>query len=76
MSEQVELKFEQALARLEEIVRQLEQGEARLDDALQLFEEGGVKLARYCNQKLDEAEAKIEIMLAGEELQTLEVENE
>ncbi len=75
MSEQVELKFEQALARLEEIVRQLEQGEARLDDALQLFEEG-VKLARYCNQKLDEAEAKIEIMLAGEELQTLEVENE
>ncbi len=42
MSEQVELKFEQALARLEEIVRQLEQGEARLDDALQLFEEGGL----------------------------------
>ncbi len=75
MSEQVELKFEQALARLEEIVRQLEQGEARLDDALLLFEEG-VKLARYCNKKLDEAEAKIEIMLAGDELKTLEVGEE
>lgn len=75
MNEQVELKFEQALARLEEIVRQLEQGEARLDDALLLFEEG-VKLARYCNQKLDEAEAKIEIMLEGDQLKTLEVGEE
>ena len=64
MSEQKsdELKFEEAMVRLEEIVRLLEQGEATLDEALALFEEG-VKLARFCNDKLDEAEAKIEIMV-------------
>lgn len=67
-----ELKFEDALARLEEIVRRLEQGEARLDDALQLFEEG-VKLARLCNKELDEAEAKIEIMLNENKIETFEV---
>ncbi len=50
MSEQKsdELKFEEAMVRLEEIVRLLEQGEATLDEALALFEEG-VKLARFCN---------------------------
>jgi exodeoxyribonuclease VII small subunit len=67
-----ELKFEEALARLEEIVRSLEQGEAALDEALVLFEEG-VKLARFCNTKLDEAEAKIEIMLEDGKIETLEV---
>lgn len=35
-----ELKFEEALARLEEIVRLLEQGESTLDESLTLFEEG------------------------------------
>lgn len=57
-----ELKFEAALARLEEIVRSLEQGDAALDEGLVLFEEG-VKLARFCNEQLDQAEAKIEIMI-------------
>ncbi|HHT91386.1 MAG: exodeoxyribonuclease VII small subunit [Bacillota bacterium] len=57
-----ELKFEAALARLEEIVRSLEQGDAELDEGLVLFEEG-VKLARFCNEQLDQAEAKIEIMI-------------
>lgn len=74
MNEQ-ELTFEQALARLEDIVRRLEQGEVKLDDALGLFEEG-IKLARFCNLKLDEAEAKIEIMLAGGELKPLGVGEE
>lgn len=67
-----ELKFEEALARLEEIVQDLEQGETPLDEALGLFEEG-VKLARFCNEKLDQAEAKIEIMQSDGEIETLEV---
>lgn len=67
-----ELKFEDALARLEEIVRSLEQGETSLDKTLLLFEEG-VKLARFCNQQLDEAEAKIEIMIKEGQIETLEV---
>lgn len=70
-----ELKFEEAMARLEEIVRRLEQGDSTLDEALALFEEG-VKLARFCNDKLDEAEAKIEIMIKEGTIEPLEVDGE
>lgn len=67
-----ELKFEEAMARLEEIVRLLEQGESTLDESLLLFEEG-VKLARYCNEKLDQADARIEIMVNEGQIEDLEV---
>ena len=70
-----ELEFEEALARLEEIVRLLEQGESTLDESLTLFEEG-VKLARFCSNKLDEAEGKIEIMIKEGQIQPLEVAEE
>lgn len=70
-----ELKFEEALVRLEEIVRNLEQGEASLDESLLLFEEG-VRLARFCNEKLDEAEAKIEIMINEGQIEKLEVSDQ
>ena len=48
--------FEEALARLEEIVRKLEGGETPLDESL------GVKLVRLCGDKLDEAERKITVL--------------
>lgn len=54
--------FEVALKELEGIVKQLETGEAKLEDALELFERG-VKLTKYCSQKLDEAEKKIEMLV-------------
>jgi len=57
-----EKKFETALARLEEIVQELEKGELPLEQSLKLFEEG-VKLARICNVRLEEAERKVEILL-------------
>lgn len=57
-----EKKFETALARLEEIVAQLESGELALEQSLKLFEEG-VKLARQCNARLEEAERKVEVLL-------------
>lgn len=53
--------FEEALARLEEIVRKLEGGETPLDESLGLFEEG-VKLVKLCGDKLDEAERKITVL--------------
>lgn len=53
--------FEQALARLEEIVRALEVGQAPLDGSLSLFEEG-ISLVKLCNRQLDEAEQKIKIL--------------
>ena len=57
-----EKKFETALARLEEIVAELESGELALEQSLKLFEEG-VKLARICNARLEEAERKVEVLL-------------
>jgi len=57
-----EKKFEAALSRLEEIVAELESGELALEQSLKLFEEG-VKLARICNARLEEAERKVEVLL-------------
>ena len=58
------MTFEQAMARLEEIVKLLEQGEAPLEDALFLFEEG-TKLMKKCSAQLDRAEQKVTKLLAG-----------
>ncbi len=52
------LTFEQAMARLEEIVRRLEAGESPLDESMALFEEGA-KLAAQCSAMLDKAEQKV-----------------
>lgn len=56
-----ELKLEDALKRLADIVKALEQNDAALDDSLKLFEEG-VSLTRACHSKLSEAERKIELL--------------
>lgn len=61
MAEQ-KLTFEQALQRLEQVVRELENGDLALDRSLALFQEG-VSLARQCGAQLDEAEARIERLL-------------
>jgi exodeoxyribonuclease VII small subunit len=55
-------KFEDALEKLEKIVSQLEEGDISLEESLKLFEEG-IRLSRFCNQKLDEAEKRVEILL-------------
>ncbi len=52
------LTFEQAMARLEEIVTALEKGDAPLEEALSLFEEG-TALMKQCSQALDKAEQKV-----------------
>lgn len=57
-----EKKFEAALARLEEIVKELEQGDLPLEQSLKLFEEG-IKLSRICNRRLEDAERRVEILL-------------
>lgn len=56
-----ELKFEEALKKLESIVEGLEQGKISLEDSLKKYEEG-IKLARFCTEKLEEAEKKIEML--------------
>jgi len=57
-------KFEDALNKLEKIVSKLEEGDIPLEESLKLFEEG-IRLSRFCNQKLDETEKKVEILLKG-----------
>jgi exodeoxyribonuclease VII small subunit len=56
-------EFEKSFQQLESIVKRLEAEELPLDEALQLFEEG-IRLSRFCNQKLEEVEQKIEMILA------------
>ena len=51
--------FEQAMKRLSEITAQLERGDATLDASLKLFSEGAELLA-FCNEKLEDAQLKIE----------------
>lgn len=60
------LDFEEALARLEEVVKELEDGGLSLEKSLELFEEG-VKLVKFCKLELDQAERKIEIVLKKDE---------
>lgn len=61
-----EKTFEEAMARLEEIVRSLEGGTAGLDDSLGLFEEG-IALVKLCNAKLEGAEQKVKLLSKGED---------
>jgi len=56
-------EFERAFQELEQIVKRLESEELPLDESLELFEKG-IRLSRFCNQKLEEIEKKIELILA------------
>lgn len=58
--------FESAMKRLESIVRELESGDLSLDEALKKFQDG-VKLSKFCSNKLDETEKKVSILLKDEE---------
>ena len=54
--------FEAQLALLERIVRELERGDLPLERSLELFEKG-VRLSRVCQERLNEAERRIEVLL-------------
>lgn len=58
-------KFEEALARLEQIVATLEAGTLSLDESLRAFEEG-IALVRYCGQCLEAVERRIELLTRDE----------
>lgn len=64
--EQGKLKFEEALGELEKVVEQLESGDLSLEESLAAFEEG-VRLVKFCNQKLAEVEKKIELLVKDKE---------
>ncbi|TZG25063.1 exodeoxyribonuclease VII small subunit [Sphingomonas montanisoli] len=61
-----ELSFEDALKRLEAIVRRLETGEVPLNESIDLYAEGDA-LRRQCEERLRAAQARIEkISLGGD----------
>lgn len=62
-----EEKFEEALEKLEEIVRKMESGDFTLDESLKAFEEG-IRLSRLCAQRIDEAERRVEILLKTQDV--------
>jgi exodeoxyribonuclease VII small subunit len=57
-----QLSFEDALAQLEDIVRQLEGGQLRLQDAIASYERGAA-LRRHCDSKLNEADARVQAII-------------
>ena len=67
MADNKEISFEEAVARLENIVGDLEKGNCGLDKSLELFEEG-ILLVKECSGKLDAAAQKVKILTEnGEE---------
>ena len=54
--------FESSLEALEQIVRELERGDLPLEKSLELFEDG-IRLSRQCQERLSQAERRIEVLL-------------
>jgi len=70
--EDQDLSFEGAIAQLEDIVENLEEQDISLDQALEDYERG-VKLSKFCSDKLKQAEEKIDII--RDEEGSIELEN-
>ncbi len=58
------MSFEDALRALEDVVRKLESGEVPLDDSIALYERGE-QLRQHCQARLDAAQARIDMIVAG-----------
>jgi exodeoxyribonuclease VII small subunit len=56
-----DIKFEEALKKLEKIVGDLEDGDLSLGEALKKYQEG-IQLSRLCSQRLEEAKKKVELL--------------
>lgn len=61
-----DMKFEEAIASLEDIVKKLESNSFTLDESLGAFEEA-VKLVKLCNRRLEDAEARVRILTEGDD---------
>ncbi|MCL2034097.1 MAG: exodeoxyribonuclease VII small subunit [Oscillospiraceae bacterium] len=61
----MDISFEQAMARLDEIVGKLDSGENTLEESLKLYGEGA-ELIAFCEDTLETAKLKIETLFPGE----------
>jgi len=71
MARKAQPSFEKAIGDLEKIVKSLESGDLPLEKALEKFE-AGIKLSRYCSEKLDDAEKRVTMLMADENGEALE----
>ncbi len=62
---QPQMKFEDALARLEAIVTQIEEGKVSLEQSIEKYAQG-IELIKQCRAILDQAEKKIQLLGRGE----------
>jgi exodeoxyribonuclease VII small subunit len=60
------VSFETAISELESIVSQLESGDLELEQSLTLFERG-IELTRLSQSKLQEAEQKVQVLMAKQD---------
>lgn len=65
MGNKKEEKFEDTLERLQGLVRELEAGDCSLEESIKKFEEG-MTLAKNCQERLNQAEQRIEILLKAD----------
>ncbi|MGG3841489.1 exodeoxyribonuclease VII small subunit [Anoxybacillus kestanbolensis] len=56
------MTFEEAMSKLEEIVQKLEEGDVLLEEAIHFFQEG-MKLSKFCHDKLQQVEKQMEFIL-------------
>jgi len=54
--------FEKAMKQLEQIVQELESGDLPLEKAIQKFE-AGIRLTKFCSEKLDETEKRVTLVM-------------
>lgn len=63
--ENKEKDFEELMKNLEEITAQLESENLTLDKSVELFEKG-MKISKECNEKLENAEKRITMLINAE----------
>ena len=68
------MTFEQAMTRLEDIVKKLEDHTVSLDDSVALFQEG-VQLSKFCSDKLSSVEEKVSQIMIDGELKEFKIED-
>lgn len=61
-----DIKFEEAMLKLEDEVRKLEGGNMTLDESINAFEEA-IKLVKICNDKLENAQRRVRILTEGDD---------
>ena len=56
-----DLPVEEAFARLEQLIRRMESEDISLEDSFACYEQG-IRLVRYCNERIDQVEKKVQIL--------------